>query len=529
MGRFGIPDLLVLIIVIVILITPFLFLRTLQNTIKATNPKNRTIEPGEVWLALIPFFGMILHISHIYKISNTLQKDFDYKKMYQYKPSIFGKGNGLTYSYFSLIQFIVSFTLVYFYLTNNYESNDDFSNWLEFNNSIFRGLSFGSIVALIHVIIYWNKMLKCKAMLLAYKVENSNLHSDYKSDYQNSVSYSIKNNKIDELIKIKKLLDEKLISQIEFESLKSDIIGEKALSTNDIKGENISSINPILDLHSNKKTCPNCKISLPIYTKKCGSCGYEFISNKIVEQNISSEISKTNDKIEESKNEVLNELEHYNVEKQNSKRIYYMFFGIILILLFAIWFYNDSKNKINLSQNMKDKMLQDSILSAKSKDSISEELNAYKTKAYQDSISLANQQIDTLSDENSESSEVNNKISLGGYYHGGIIFHLDYDKKHGLIRTNTIENEDGFTWDMAKQASEEYINDGFDNWYLPESEELEMIFANKNDNLLKDGKYWCLLDGSKNGNFLGYTSSDNSFWTTSRDYRVPMAIFISKF
>lgn len=120
-------------------------------------------------------------------------------------------------------------------------------------------------------------------------------------------------------------------------------------------------------------------------------------------------------------------------------------------------------------------------------------------------------------------------IKLGSYYHGGIIFYLDYEGKHGLIRTNTIEKQDGFTWDMAKKASEEYANNGFGNWYLPESEELKMIFANKNDNLLKDGKYWCLLDGSKNGNFLGYSSSDNSFWTASRDYRVPMAIFISKF
>tara|TARA_R110000868_G_scaffold138428_1_gene352538 strand:+ start:4578 stop:5870 length:1293 start_codon:yes stop_codon:yes gene_type:complete len=136
---------------------------------------------------------------------------------------------------------------------------------------------------------------------------------------------------------------------------------------------------------------------------------------------------------------------------------------------------------------------------------------------------------DVFFDKNSESNEVNNKISLGGYYHGGIIFYLDYDGKHGLIRTNTIEKEDGFTWDMAKKASEEYSNDGFDNWYLPESKDLEMIFADKKDNALKDGKYWTGYTGLKNGNFMGYSSSDNSFWVTYSDYTVPMAIFISKF
>ncbi|MEN9908937.1 MAG: hypothetical protein RLZZ540_2086 [Bacteroidota bacterium] len=314
-------------------------------------------------------------------------------------------------------------------------------------------------------------------------------------------------NKIDDLKKIKKLFDEGLISQREFESLKSEIIGDECLKSDTIEKTVTSPNKTLHNVNENKKECPNCKISLPIYTKKCGSCNYSFASGIIEDGNI---------------NNTIDEIENSDVRDKRNHLIIKSL-AIIVLIIGCICFFLNKGNNINTVQNETENIAIDSSNYNINKDSLS--INASNNSVPKDST----ENNDSVSDENLESSEVNNMISLGSYYHGGIIFYLDYEGKHGLIRTNTIEKEDGFTWDMAKKSSEEYVNDGFSNWYLPESEELEMIFANKNDNLLKDGKYWCLLDGSKNGNFLGYTSSDNSFWTASRDYRVPMAIFISKF
>lgn len=319
-------------------------------------------------------------------------------------------------------------------------------------------------------------------------------------------------NKIDDLKKIKKLFDEGLISQREFESLKSEIIGDESLKSDTIEKTITSPNKTVHNVHENKKECPNCKISLPIYTKKCGSCNYSFTSGIIEDGNNNNN----------NNNNTIDEIENSDVRY---KRNHLIFKSLVIIVLIigCISFFLHKGNNTNIVQNETENIAIDSSKYDINKDSLS--INASNNSVPKDST----ENNDSVSDENLESSEVNNMISLGRYYHGGIIFYLDNERKHGLIRTNTIEKEDGFTWDMAKKSSEEYSNDGFDNWYLPESKDLEMIFADKKDNALKDGKYWTGYTGLKNGNFMGYSSSDNSFWVTYSDYTVPMAIFISKF
>jgi len=305
--------------------------------------------------------------------------------------------------------------------------------------------------------------------------------------------------KFESLKKIISLLDEKLISEEEFRKLKSDIFQVDEL--------NFDTIKTIPNLHSNKKECPNCKISLAIYTKKCSNCNYSFASD-IIEDGY---INNTIDKIENS-----------DVRDKRNHLIFKILLIIVLIIGCSWFFLHKGNNTITVPNETKNIAIDSSNYNI-NEDSLS--INTSNNSIPKDSTENNN----SISDENLESSEVNNMISLGSYYHGGIIFYLDYDGKHGLIRTNTIENENGFTWDMAKQSSEEYSNDGYGSWYLPKSEELEMIFADKNENLLKDGRYWTSFSGSENGNFLGYSSSDKSFWTASRDFTTTTAIFISKF
>lgn len=46
---------LVLIFFIVFVVVAILFLLTQHNTLKAIQPQNRAMSPGEVWLQLIPY------------------------------------------------------------------------------------------------------------------------------------------------------------------------------------------------------------------------------------------------------------------------------------------------------------------------------------------------------------------------------------------------------------------------------------------------------------------------------------------
>lgn len=85
--------------------------------------------------------------------------------------------------------------------------------------------------------------------------------------------------KIEDLQKIKKLLDEGLVTQKEFDNLKIDIIGKP--DSND-SNNNIESINNNIDnvkekFNTDKKECPNCKSIVLIKSIKCSYCNYDFI------------------------------------------------------------------------------------------------------------------------------------------------------------------------------------------------------------------------------------------------------------
>ncbi|SRR5215203_1959020 len=57
------------------LIPAIFFLLTQQNTLKAIQPHNRAMSPGQVWLQLIPIFGMIWQFFVVSKISDSLRRE----------------------------------------------------------------------------------------------------------------------------------------------------------------------------------------------------------------------------------------------------------------------------------------------------------------------------------------------------------------------------------------------------------------------------------------------------------------------
>ena len=57
------------------LVPMVLFLITQQNTLKLILPQNRFMSPGEVWLQLIPLFGLVWQFFVVARISNSLRKE----------------------------------------------------------------------------------------------------------------------------------------------------------------------------------------------------------------------------------------------------------------------------------------------------------------------------------------------------------------------------------------------------------------------------------------------------------------------
>ena len=68
---------MVAILAILIGLTIFiLYLLTLQNTLKAVSPVNRQMEPGMVWLLLVPVFTLIWQFIVARKISASIEREY---------------------------------------------------------------------------------------------------------------------------------------------------------------------------------------------------------------------------------------------------------------------------------------------------------------------------------------------------------------------------------------------------------------------------------------------------------------------
>jgi hypothetical protein len=108
--------------------------------------------------------------------------------------------------------------------------------------------------------------------------------------------------------------------------------------------------------------------------------------------------------------------------------------------------------------------------------------------------------------ENGERHDLRPEFYLGKEYGGGYIFHVNKDGKHGLIaapedipgktkwgraqkrigaehaddgavNTSLINSEFGIKSAAGKCAA--YSNDGFDDWYLPSINELDLLYQNR--------------------------------------------------
>jgi hypothetical protein len=74
----------------IFLIPYIFFIRTQYTTLLAIQPENRLMNPFEVWLQLIPVFGLIWQFVVVARVADSIQKQYQSQK----EVSFLGMGNG---------------------------------------------------------------------------------------------------------------------------------------------------------------------------------------------------------------------------------------------------------------------------------------------------------------------------------------------------------------------------------------------------------------------------------------------------
>lgn len=75
MFEFGANEIIVFLALGLVLIVVIFFLLTQQNTLRAIQPQNRTMSPGEVWLQLIPLFNIVWQFIVVSRISESISRE----------------------------------------------------------------------------------------------------------------------------------------------------------------------------------------------------------------------------------------------------------------------------------------------------------------------------------------------------------------------------------------------------------------------------------------------------------------------
>ena len=77
MGKIGIMEILIIVVALGSIIPGILYLVSLQSTLNEVSIKNRCMQPGQVWLSLIPLFGLVWQFIMVSRIADSLRAEFD--------------------------------------------------------------------------------------------------------------------------------------------------------------------------------------------------------------------------------------------------------------------------------------------------------------------------------------------------------------------------------------------------------------------------------------------------------------------
>lgn len=139
---------------------------------------------------------------------------------------------------------------------------------------------------------------------------------------------------------------------------------------------------------------------------------------------------------------------------------------------------------------------------------------------------IINHEYDSIqnSEDINDSNDVN--IEIGKDYEGGTIIYLDNTKEHGIICSPVIITDRVNSLEISKQKSIDYFNNG-GNWRLPSKSDFKLIANQKSIIDLKDETFWTSNEDSKFG--LVYESIGNSFVISSKDWQSSALIYVKNF
>jgi hypothetical protein len=107
-----------------------MFLLTMSKCLKQIAPRNRQMEPGSVWLCLIPLFGIVWTIIMILRVAYSLRDEYDDRRLRG--DGDFGKTLGIVYivsaficGIVALVCFIMYWVKIAGYTRELVESRDD--------------------------------------------------------------------------------------------------------------------------------------------------------------------------------------------------------------------------------------------------------------------------------------------------------------------------------------------------------------------------------------------------------------------
>ena len=100
------------VVIVVAIIIHIFFLLTLSRCLAQCSPRNRTMEPGAVWLNLIPLFNLVWMFITIFKLSDSLRNEYRDRGMRSDDPE-FGKMMGILYMVFN---FLCGFVALVFFI-----------------------------------------------------------------------------------------------------------------------------------------------------------------------------------------------------------------------------------------------------------------------------------------------------------------------------------------------------------------------------------------------------------------------------
>lgn len=77
------------------------YLLTLSKALRRCRPRNRQMEPGQVWLNLIPCFNIVWIFITVIRLADSLRDEFDDRRLRG--DGDFGRGLGITYNVLNLL------------------------------------------------------------------------------------------------------------------------------------------------------------------------------------------------------------------------------------------------------------------------------------------------------------------------------------------------------------------------------------------------------------------------------------------